>query len=212
MSKVTERIGKHVAIAREFRFTHLPPFARFIRKQHLATYVDVIVATSRAVDLPMLRHFSHFSEQQVRKMRMESHTTFLEAAEHNILGQKLVHDLGRWLSDKLELMGREDIAVEDITLGTYVRKKALTSLLPLYTSDVKLCLEIIDELDRYGVAVDTAAMNVYLNILSDTIAEQKKKDAVITARLQQSEQHLKKAQEISNVGHWTWDLVTGKIE
>jgi PAS domain S-box-containing protein len=174
-------------------------------------YAEKQVAISRAVELPLLKHFAHMTESEIVAVGQESNSSFLLAAEENTLREKLLEDLNKWFSDKMSVLKKEEIVAEDITLMTFVRKKVLSSFLPLYTSDIQLATAIMSEIDQYGVASDTASMNVYLDALRETIEEELKKKKDIVSRLKQSELLLLRAQEIANLGHWTWDLTTGKI-
>ncbi|MES2702657.1 MAG: PAS domain-containing protein [Bacteroidota bacterium] len=193
-------------------FTHLPAFARFIRDNHLVEYVEEQLRLSHELAVPILKLFAHMSHDELMQMALPSHTDFLIAAEENRLKEKLEESIELWTTDRLGLLKREEVVAEDITLVSYVRKQALFKFLPVYTGDINECLAIVKEIEHYTLISDTANTNVYIGLLNNTIQEQLSKEKDISARLMQSEQHLLRAQEISHVGHWTWELKTGDIE
>jgi PAS domain S-box-containing protein len=201
----------YIALARELKFTALPGFARFVRENHLRTYIQEQLNFSREVDLPLLKLFAHFTDEEMIAMSIDAHGSFLDAAADNRLKDRLEHDLNTWMSDELGLLRREDVSAEDITLGTYVRKKALTRFLPLYTTDLHTATTIIHEIDEFSVIADTASTNLYLDMLREKIGGQLKKEREITAELRESKENLVKAQELAAVGQWSWDLESDKI-
>src|SRR5690606_22711575 len=86
------------------------------------------------------------------------------------------------------------ISNEDITLISYVRRKALLSLIPLYTLDFLQGLTIVNELEDFFKELDFQASNVYSKILKEELI--------------QREEQLLEAQEIAEVGSFTWNLST----
>jgi len=177
-------------------FTYLPGFARYVRENHLEAYVKDLIHECRALDVPLMRVLKDIPEDQLIILSMQSHGDFWKAAEENKLREKLQGDLKRWESNNIEIITREDIATEDLTVGTYARKTIMLKYLALYTTDAFELIEIIKEIDIYDEQAMTSSLNVYKNILTDKIAAQ--------------ETQLLEAQELALLGSFEWDLVNKK--
>ena len=153
-------------------FTHLPAYALFIRDNHLVPYIQEQLKISREVNLPMLRFFEGIADDELISMSISSHREFLTSAGDNHMRQQLEKALTLWVADQLGTIKREEVTAEDITLASYMRKKALIKFLSYYTSDVNDAIAIINEIDIYTVESDTAATNIYLKLLKQRVNEQ----------------------------------------
>ena len=185
-------------------FKYLPAYARFIRENYLIPYIKDQLNTSREVKLPMLKYFEGMHDDQLIEMGIASHKEFLTSAENNTLQELLNRSLQRWIDDGLGIIKREEISGEDITLASYIRKKALMKFLPVYTFDVNEAIDIIKEIDVYGIESDTAAANVVIKI-------QKDKRQHLLEQLQESDILFKQAQASTHIGNWTWDIPANKV-
>lgn len=178
-------------------FNRLPAFATYIRENHLIDYIKEQLRLSRAIDLPMLKFLTQFTDEQLIEMGLPSHTDFLIHAEENRLYEKLQESLKTWENDQIGLLGREDLTIEDITATTYIRKQAFLKIIPLYTSDPYEIIELIKELDIYEKEANTGATKTYVNILKQ--------------KLQKSDALYKEAQAMNLMGNWEWNLQTNEI-
>ncbi len=178
-------------------FSRLPAFARFVREHHLIDYIKEQLHLSRAIDLPMLKFLTQYTDEQLIEIGLPAHTDFLKHAEENRLYEKLQESLKTWEDDQIGLLGREDLTVEDITATTYIRKQAFLKIIPLYSSDPFEIIELIKELDVYEKEANTGATNTYVNILKQ--------------RLQKSEALYKEAQAMNMMGNWEWNFQTNEI-
>ncbi len=150
-------------------FKFFPDFARFIRENHLITYIQEQIDLCRDFDLPIMKHVAHIPDEQLIELGLSSHTEFLEAVENNLLKPLLEEKLKEWEDDKMDILGRDDIAAEDLTIGTNIRKKVFLKLLPLYTNDPFEIIEIIKEIDAYDTEALSASNNLYIKILTEKI-------------------------------------------
>ena len=157
--------------ADNFSFAYLPGFAVFIRDNHLTQYVQEQINISKAVNLPLLRFFEGMTDDALIAMGTPSHVKFLTGVAENRLRQQLEDSLQLWVSDQLGIMKRDEVSAEDITLASYIRKKAMMKFLPAYTSDINEAIAIVQELDAYNVESDSMCMNVYINLLKDRLYE-----------------------------------------
>ncbi|MBS1587864.1 MAG: PAS domain-containing protein [Bacteroidetes bacterium] len=180
----------------KLHFKWLPGFAKYLRVNHLEAYVQDLIRECRALDVPLMRVLKDMPEEQLIALSLQSHGDFLQAAEENRLREKLEESLQKWESNDIDIIARDDIATEDLTLGTYVRKTVMLKYLPGYTSDAFELLEIIKEIDIYDEQSVTSSLVIYKNILREKIAKQ--------------EQQLLEAQALGQLGSFEWDLVSKK--
>lgn len=188
----------------KLHFSHWPAFAAFIRQNHMVEYAQALLDLSREADLPIMKLIAHLPEEQLLEMTIQGHGEFLENVEKNILREHLNNGLKKWEDDDLGIISPEDIAVEDITIGTFIRKKAMLKLLPYYTTDAYEIVSIIREIDIFDAEAITASMSMHITL-------QKRKEEKILAELRQSRELYKQAQAISHVGNWSWDLKNDRV-
>jgi len=153
------------------QFEHFPGYARFIRENHLVDYIKEQLNTARALDTPLLRAFNSLSDEQIIEYSIPSHTEFLTTAEENRLRALMNASIEKWVNDKLDIVGRDEIEAEDITQVSYVRKKALLNFLPHYTSDPLQIISIVREIDTYHLESDTRTSKTYIDLLRDRVNE-----------------------------------------
>jgi PAS domain S-box-containing protein len=155
----------------ELEFSRFPGLAGFIKANFLRDYIKDQLKYCLELDVPIMKFFSSLTEEQLIEMSLPSTTEFLTAAEHNSLQGHIEKSIGNWVADQMEGLGRDDVQAEDITLISYVRKKALTKYLLLYTSDPGEIVETINEIDKFCVVNDTAVTNTYIDLLNDRISQ-----------------------------------------
>jgi PAS domain S-box-containing protein len=185
-------------------FSHWPAFAGFIRQNHMVEYARTLLDLSREADLPIMKLIAHLPEEQLLEMTIQGHGEFLENVEKNILREHLTNGLKKWEDNDLGIISPDDIAMEDITIGTFIRKKAMLKILPLYTTDAYEIISIIREIDIFDAEAITASTELYIRL-------QKKKEEKIQEELRKSRELYRQAQAISHVGNWSWDLQTDEI-
>lgn len=185
-------------------FTHWPEYARFIRDNHLLEYIRYQLKGARELNTPLLKIFGDMSDEQIIELSIPGHIEFLTAAEENKLGEMLSESMKKWVENRLEIVGRDEIEAEDITQVGYLRKAALTHFLPLYTNDIDKALSIVKEIDIYLLESDTVGVNTYIDILQNRIAQH-------TKALKESEEQLLEAQKIADLGSFDWDLISKRI-
>jgi PAS domain S-box-containing protein len=165
----TESGTRHEAKTKQLVFEHLPGFAAFLRDNHLVDYIKEQLQISKEVDLPLLRQLSHISEDQLLEISIPSHSEFLTCAVENRLQQHIDESAQRWLNDQLGIVGREQVAAEDITLATFIRNKAMYKFLPLYTSDVPGIMALVGEITELATYSETSSTNIFIQILRERI-------------------------------------------
>lgn len=171
MNNATEKIATTTNSGDDLVFRQFPAFAIYILDNHLVAYVQEQLRVSREVNLPLLKFFAHLTEEQLLELGMPGHIEFLTYASKNELKALMENSLRKWREDQLEVISRDAIAAEDITLITYVRKQALLKFLPAYAESIQQAVDIVKEIESYDTASVTASVNLYINMLHERIAE-----------------------------------------
>lgn len=182
------------AIPRKLVFKYLPAYTQFVRDEHLDDYVNTQLELSRSCKLPLLKHFEGFSEEQILEISKQTSYEFLSWLAENKAAEQIRESLTMWRENKLPIVQQYEITAEDVTLISYVRRKALTSLLPLYTMDFMQGVMILNELEDYFKEADTASSSTYISLLEN--------------KLKVKEDQLLEAQAIAGVGSFVWNLET----
>lgn len=158
-------------MAGKLQLRYLPGFAEFIKSEKLVDYIKVQLRYSRELKLPLLRFFEAMSEEEIIDVSIPSQTEFLDAIIHNEAKEYIEESQRKWIANQLEIIDKYDVAPEDITLVSYVRKKALIAFLPEYTAILADALAIINEVDTLNAESDTYATATYMKILREKLNE-----------------------------------------
>lgn len=114
----------------------LPAYAKYIREQKFNEFVTIqnnLVQTTR---LPLA-----LLEENLAKM--------LTALSSHSIAEYIATSINTWINGKIQELSRHQIVPEDITIITFIRRKAFRDLLPNYTADIGLSLNILDEVDLF---------------------------------------------------------------
>ncbi len=195
MEHPTEKQAANVASDKIL--THLPAYIKFILDHKLEEFIRIQLQISREVDAPVLKFFAGMSDDDLVKFSIaptREYWTYLVTGD---IENQLKDTLEKWKANQLPGIERDQIVAEDITKGNYIRKTALTQLLPQYTDDFELYRKISNEIDYYLQIVASATFNTYLEIQNARLDK-------LNATLQRKEEQLLAAQEIANMGSFEW--------
>jgi|GEM_PF-1812560 len=146
-------------------FSHLPDYARFLLDYRLEELVQEQIRIAREVSLPALRFFNHLTDEQLLEMGVkQSQPELLQAMISNSLDEYIDITNQRWLENQLEMMSKEDIVAEDITLSGYLTKASFLKFLPGYTADINHATGIMQEIDRYLQRRETLSFKSFMKI------------------------------------------------
>jgi PAS domain S-box-containing protein len=177
-------------------FVQLPKFSKWLLDTHFEEFLRDQLDLSYELNLPLLQQLKDFSKEQLLELSRISVAEYLTHLAGNKLVQYLQLSIERWRSDQLEIVGKYDVQAEDITLISFLRNKSLRKYIPLYTTDVTVTLQLVEELDIFLTGSSTALMNTYIDLLKEQISRH--------------EQNLLEAQEIALIGSFEQDLLNGK--
>ncbi len=176
-----------------YNFKYIPAFAKFILENHLDEFVKEQIEWSFKLNVPLLRLFSHLSYEQIFEISKKNNTELLSVLANNKAKEYLEESLQKWASDQHEMVGRFDVAAEDITLLNYIKQKGLKKWIWKYTSNQEEIIGLNDEITDYTFANNTTGTNIYIKIL--------------TERIEKKSEQLLEAQSIAQVGSFEWDFI-----
>ncbi|MGE5520807.1 MAG: hypothetical protein ACM3VS_12830, partial [Candidatus Dadabacteria bacterium] len=152
----------HNTILRNHRYTYLPAFSKFLLENYVDDLVREQLKLSYTVEIPLLEHLKHFTEEQLLELGRIGQVELLTYLAENRGKQLIEESVDKWMQDQLEIVGKFDLQADDITLINYIRGTTYRKYLPLYTSDITTAINIVDELDSFLTDSATAAMNTYI--------------------------------------------------
>lgn len=176
-----------------FKLTYLPDYARYLLDNRLQELVTVGIRFMREADLPLLRPLSKFSEEELVALSIESNRQILEALAQNNISELIEQSAEKWIHNRLDIIDKNDIMAEDLTVGFFLRRKVFAYFLDAYTKNVVLQKFIISELDIYTTQEELIYYNIYLGIQQEQLI-QSSKDLAFHKEL------LLEAQELGGMG------------
>ena len=184
--------------------SYVPSYAQYILQHRLEDFCQYLIKSAEEIDIPMLRFFKGITPEQRFEIAKTSTTELLTYLEQNKAKLYIEHSLKQWKENLLPILSREQIVAEDITLTTFLRKKSLTHFIADYTSDINDAIELIKEIDLFLSTAETAATTYCINLLSDKISEDE-------TSLLNNEYLYKRAEAISHLGSYRWNLKTNAL-
>ncbi len=166
-------------------FKYFNDYADFILKNKLREFSERMLLYARSEKIPILKLFDSYNDEQLIEIGMTNAAKMLTALASNGADNYIDNALEAWKDDQIAVISKEQIKAEDLTLISLIRRKAFRFFLPLYTKDVSLSTEILEEVDAFTTTQETLSLNILLN----------------------HQQNLfKEAQTLAHIGNWTWDL------
>lgn len=184
------------------KFKKLPGYAAFILENHLEEYTRMQLRFSIEEEVPLLRLFSHLSEEELFNLSLKPTEDFLKVLIENRSEEFIAQSIQMYVEDRMPEVGREEILAKDITIGTFVRRKSFRKLLIKYTQDYELGSEIMEEIDRFIAASDGETFKAYIQVQQERITS-------INQELTQGREELLELQELADMGSFVWNLVDG---
>jgi PAS domain S-box-containing protein len=190
---------------KQLHFKLLPAFADHLLNHKIREFTKKSIDLALEVDFPILKFFdlSKYSEKELIDLSIPSYTQFLTAAIQNKLSDFVLEAVQKWETNQLPDISNQQLVVEDITLSTYIRKKALLHFLSAYTNDINLATELMYEIDDYTLLANQLAFKAYVRI-------HEKKFQELNESLSQHQAELLEAEEIAGLGTFEWHLAGGQ--
>ncbi|MCW3101840.1 MAG: hypothetical protein JWO09_280 [Bacteroidetes bacterium] len=179
-----------------FNFNYLHDYAKYLLENRFDEFVTVGIRFSREADLPLLKLLSKFSEKELVDLSLESNRLLLEALAKNRIADHIEESSRKWISNTLQVIDKDDVAAEDLTLVFYLRRKLFAYFLDAYTKNVVLQKFIIAELDVYTTQEELISYNIYLKMQQEKLAQMNRELAF-------QQELLLEAQEMGGMGSFS---------
>ncbi len=184
----------------KLHFKLLPDYATYLLNNKLREFVKIQLGLMIKMDVPILKYYDlRGTEEQLVEQFLSSYTTFLTSVINNTLNITLNETLKKWVNNQLPNISKDQLVIEDITFVTYIRKQAFFNFLPSYTSDVKLALDLVKEIEDYSLELVARSLKTLMEIQQEKFNE-------VNETLKKHEKGLLEAQEIASFGSFEWDL------
>ncbi|HEX9979732.1 MAG TPA: PAS domain-containing protein [Flavobacterium sp.] len=188
----------------KFNFKHLPEYAAFVLREKLAEYSNSALRFSREEDLPLLKPLSKFSDSDLMAISIESSRVILEALAGNRIHLHIQQSVNKWITNQLEVIDKDEVVAEDITLVAFIRRKALSCFISDYTDDHELKKKLIREIDTFTTREELVSYNAYIKMQQEKLNKTNEDLAF-------QESLLLEAQEISELGSFFMDYVNPEL-
>jgi signal transduction histidine kinase len=184
----------------KFSFEILPLYADFILREKLEVYVRHSIQFAKEEDLPIMRQLSKFSDEELTALSIESSREILTALAKNSIHELIQANVKKWIANKLEIIDKDSIEAEDLTLVAFIRRKALSCFLSDFTKDKKTKIQLIHEIDIYTTQEEMVSYNAYIRMQQEKLNK-------ANQYLAFQEILLLEAQEITEMGSFYVDYI-----
>jgi PAS domain S-box-containing protein len=191
--------------------SYLPSFAQYILQHRLNDFVTVQLQLSEEAKVPLLKFIEHLSYEEKFEVTKNGATELLTNLAQNRAKQQIDESLKKWKDNVSPLIQKEDVTAEDIAIVIYVRKKCFLHFLPDYCNETDQVIQLVKELDLFLFHAETAYTNTYINLLKERVSSTLSKEEQITAQLLEKEYLYKRAEAITQLGSYKWDLETNEL-
>jgi PAS domain S-box-containing protein len=182
---------------------HFPAYADWLLNNCMEAFTRQLLNLSREENIPLLKLFVSFTEEQLLALSQTSNTHLLGMLAANKADEYIAGSSENFISNNLGSIDREAVIIEDITLVALVRRSAFRFFLKEYTTDTTRFYEIMEEVDRFTAASEAASFHAYHKIQQDKIRK-------INEQLALQQEELHEAQELAEMGSFFWDIKEGK--
>jgi PAS domain S-box-containing protein len=172
------------------RLMYLPAFADFILREKFEEFVRIQFNLTRQMQLPMLKHFSNLSEEAMLQLYRTGISAMLTAIRSGKTAEYFSNAVNSWVNGNLQQISSHQIVSDDITIVSFVRRKAFRDLIPMYISDLTAGLHLIEEVDHFLTEFERILYNTLMSIQGELY---------------------ERAQSIAHLGNWVWDLSNNSL-
>ncbi len=202
-SPSTHKDKKNASVEKDkLFFTYLPGFAEFILKNKLEEYSREQLKYSFEEEVPLMKFLAHLSEDELLALAIEGSREFLTVLAENRSREYIEKSSADFIKNRINIIEREQVVAEDITIVSFIRRKTLRKLLTSYSNDWEEFMHVMEEVDRFVAESETSSFNAFIKIQQENIAR-------INSALEQRQEDLLEAQELADLGSFLWDMKHG---
>ncbi|HEX8549100.1 MAG TPA: PAS domain S-box protein [Cytophagaceae bacterium] len=176
----------------------LKQYAGFLKENLLHEFTREVLANYKALDVPLLKMFSHLSDEEVYTIARQSLSTLLEQFADGEGVEAAEMGIRNWKEDKIPGISRQEIKASDIVLINNARKSAFLKFLFEFILDKNDAYPLLKEIEDYYTFTGGLAIEAFAQIKQDEIAKREK--------------ILREAQALANVGNWEFNTITKEIK
>jgi PAS domain S-box-containing protein len=195
-------LTEHPLLVPALSFKFLPGFCSWILNHKFEEFNKLTLDTMQEEDVPLLRQFSDLPYDKLIELGKPGAEILLTRLADNKSSGHIETSVKEWLANRIDLIERDSVRAEDISLISFIRRKVFRILLKDFASSPEHFSDIMEEIDRFTAWSDIAAINAYLQINQERLSE-------INEQLQQRTHDLLEAQQLGKMGSFYWDM-TGK--
>jgi PAS domain S-box-containing protein len=193
------------------KLSYLPFFAQYILQHRLNEFVGLQMQILEESDLPTMKYFGDISYEQKFEITRKSAVEMLTDLSQQRAKQHVEELLRKWENNVLPELGKDDIVAEDITLINYLRKTSLIHFITDYSTEPGQIIELIKEIDLFLLYSETIHTTAYINLLKQRASSAASREQSISAELKQNEYLYKRAEALTHLGSYQWDLKTNAL-
>jgi signal transduction histidine kinase len=149
----------------------LKKFMAFVRKGHLDALARKNISLVKTLDIPLLRLFSHLTDEDMFPMTRTNLDQFLKDFEDGRAYEVAAENLIKWENDELPGISKNDIEPSDLVFISVAQKQSLISFIPEFTKDISTAIKIVEELEEFYMITTDKAFNLYSKLKALAIQE-----------------------------------------
>src|SRR4030095_16454768 len=106
----------------KFNFKYFPAYAQFLLDHKLEEFALKLLQLSREVNLPLLKLFQSYTEEQLIRLGVQNIKDSLTFFAANKRRELIEHSVKMWLNNEIPMISRDAIVADDITLISFIRR------------------------------------------------------------------------------------------
>jgi PAS domain S-box-containing protein len=171
-------------------FRYLNAYAKYLLENRLNDFTKTQLLFSREIKPPLLKFFEHFSEEEQIGVSKEKVKELLVSLSENKAKDYIKKTVGDWINNQLPFITKDQVAIEDISMVGFMRRRLFRHFITSYTNDTNVILNVLNEVDLLSSALDSACIKTFIEMQHHLFVQ---------------------AQSLSHIGNWEWDLQTKKL-
>ncbi|MBC7861357.1 MAG: PAS domain S-box protein [Bacteroidia bacterium] len=155
---------------------NLKSLSNHLRNTRLKEFAEEYVRQVSTMEIPLMKLFSHLSEDQLIQLSVKSSDDFLLSLENESALEKVKANLELWKEDKLPEIRKNEIHPTDLILFYAAQKKALYPFIAEYADTAVEAIGIIAELEDFYTKAQTEGMQTLFKIQTQTDVDLKESE------------------------------------
>jgi len=146
-------------------------FLQYVRNNHAESVAKQSLKDCREMEVPILKLFTHIPDEVLIAQSVKGIHDFVDSLVDGTYEQKQLDNLKLWEEDKLPGITKDSISPTDLVLIYLIQKKGYFSLIPEYTKDVQLAIDIVLAMENLHLSSQNRAINLMFNLRKQSEAQ-----------------------------------------